>query len=139
MNSDSTRTRIHCPKCDNLTTCEAFQPRGNAASRVRRKFYPDEPDLHFFSRHRRCLSCKNEFETYEVNAVHIAQLRKLRQHVRLQQSLVQQLKDELKKAASACNSASAKLKVLADDPLSGTLAEIIRKVKIERAQKPSLK
>lgn len=74
-------TDVWCPECGEFTTCKgisAAEVTGDSEDYVQRKYYPAHPDIAFFQRGRRCLSCDHEFVTTEVEIKFLEELMELR-------------------------------------------------------------
>lgn len=74
-------TDVWCPECREFTTCQGVSPAevtGDPDDRGQRKYFIGHPDIAFFQRGRRCLSCDNEFVTTEVEIDFLLELMQLR-------------------------------------------------------------
>ncbi len=60
-------TKMHCPTCKKIRVCKTI-PLNEIGCKVGQRCYePDHPDINWFRRGRRCLSCYYPFVTSEVN------------------------------------------------------------------------
>jgi len=74
-------TDVWCPECREFTTCKgisAAEVTGDPDDRGQRKYFTEHPDIAFFQRGRRCLSCDHEFVTTEVEIGFLEELMQLR-------------------------------------------------------------
>ena len=129
-----TKTKLQCPSCDKVCKCEAFEQPGDPLNRNRRYVFSDEPDIRWFRRLRRCSACGHEFETSELPHQLVDELRTLRQHIRGQYQLIEQLTTELEQLSSSHAAVADTANRLSEIPLSLRLFEMCRARKLKTSE-----
>ncbi len=72
-------TKIYCPFCKEFQECQRIDlPHRDWEDKDQRKQYPEHKDLAWFERQRKCLECKNQFTTVEIDKDVLDELIKLR-------------------------------------------------------------
>jgi len=67
-------TKMLCPNCERIRVCKAIPMSEIRHGNARRWYSTDHPDITWFRRGRRCLTCLESFGTIEVNEKFIGEL-----------------------------------------------------------------
>ena len=100
-------TKMWCPECKKITTCEAIPD-----ARVQRKYLGSHPDLQWFQRRRKCRACGHKFLTGEADRKFLFELVELRDALAEIKSHAEQYMAESKQASETLEHLSKSLGAL---------------------------
>jgi|SRR5882672_5449183 len=115
MKTGSGGTDMWCAVCESIRTCKAI-PGAEVTARpvdyVQRRYHGEHPDLRWFQRGRRCLTCGNEFLTGEAPLKFLFELVELRDALGEIKAHAEQYIVESEKAADSLGQLTKSLGVL---------------------------
>ena len=108
-------TDLWCPECRAIRTCAALpatQVTGQVSDYAQRMHFTKHPDISFFQRGRRCLTCYHDFVATEVEISFLEELIELRGALSQLKRDVDRYSRQSKTASSALSRLSTSLEAV---------------------------
>lgn len=108
-------TRMWCPSCGEITVCAAIpgaQVTDYTGDYTQRFYHISHPDINWFQRGRKCLTCENKFLTGEMDLKYLWELVKLRDALSDIKVNAESYVQESAQASASLNKLADSLKVL---------------------------